>query len=194
MGSQMFDQKMKICRRKASDENYKLIQLNWNLFIRRIITSDETWLHDYDPETKQTIQWKHARFPNPLKFKMQASAAKIMCTVFWDAEDMLRSFTTCRTRWQFQGPTMLTYFANCLSQVKRSAKESWPRYASFCMTTQMCIVTFWTGCCTWMGFKRNVPPTTFSWPGTQWISSVSIFKETHPKTEIFNWWWAQVCY
>jgi len=58
------------------------------LFIRRIVTGDETWLHDYDPETKQqTMQWKHASSPNPLKFKMQASAGKIMCTVFCGAEE-----------------------------------------------------------------------------------------------------------
>ena len=67
----------------------KLIQLNWNLFIRRV-TEDETWLHHYNPETKQqTMQWKHASSPNPLKFKMQASAGNIMCTVFWDAEGVL---------------------------------------------------------------------------------------------------------
>jgi len=35
------------------------------------------------------MQWKHASFPSPRKFKVQASAGKIMCTVFWDAEDVL---------------------------------------------------------------------------------------------------------
>jgi len=35
------------------------------------------------------MQWKHASSPNPLKFKMQASAGKIMCTVLWGAEDIL---------------------------------------------------------------------------------------------------------
>ena len=29
---------------------------------------------------------------------------------------------------------MLTYFANCLSLLKRSAEESWPRYPCFCTT------------------------------------------------------------
>ena len=51
--------------------------------------SNRRWdlvIHYYDPETKQqTMQWKHASSPNPLKFKMQASAGKIMCTVFWCA-------------------------------------------------------------------------------------------------------------
>jgi len=35
------------------------------------------------------MQWKHASFPSPRKFKVQASGGKIMCTVFWDAEDVL---------------------------------------------------------------------------------------------------------
>jgi len=35
------------------------------------------------------MQWKHASSPSPLKFKVQALAGKIMCTVFWDAEDVL---------------------------------------------------------------------------------------------------------
>ena len=112
--------------------------------MRRIVTGDETWIHHYDPETKQqSMQWKHAsspdcgppsqrsaiansnpnlnpnpnpnpnpnamaalcdggpllwrtfamagrpRSPSPRKFKVQASAGKIMCTVFWDSEGIL---------------------------------------------------------------------------------------------------------
>ena len=40
----MLDQKMKGCRCEISNENLKLMQLNWNLFIRRIVTGDETWI------------------------------------------------------------------------------------------------------------------------------------------------------
>jgi len=66
------------------------MQLNWNLFVKRIITDNETWIHHDDPETKQqSMQWKHASFPSLRKFTVQASAGKIMCTVFWDAEDVL---------------------------------------------------------------------------------------------------------
>jgi len=35
------------------------------------------------------MQWKHASFPSPRKFKVQASAGKIMCTVSRVAEDVL---------------------------------------------------------------------------------------------------------
>jgi len=86
----MLDQKIKDFRRETSSENLKFSQLNWNLFVKRIVTGEETWIHHDDPETKQqSTQWKHASSPNPQKFKVQASAGKIMCTVFWDAEDIL---------------------------------------------------------------------------------------------------------
>ena len=35
------------------------------------------------------MQWKHASSPNPRKFKVQASAGKITCTIFRDAEGIL---------------------------------------------------------------------------------------------------------
>lgn len=86
----MLDQKMKDCRCEASMENLQLMQSNWNLFMQRIVTGDETWIHHYDPDTKQeSMQWKHATSPSPRKFKVQPSAGKIMCTVFWDAEGVL---------------------------------------------------------------------------------------------------------
>jgi len=86
----MLDQKMKDFRRKTLSENLKFMQLNLNLFVKRIVTGDETWIHHDDPETKQqSMQWKHASSPSPRMFKVQALAGKIMCTVFWDAEDVL---------------------------------------------------------------------------------------------------------
>ena len=90
--SRMLDQKKKDCRCELSSENLKLMQLDWNLFLKRIVTGDETWIHHYDPESKQQSMqwnWKHASSPSPWKFKVQASAGKIMCTIFWDAERIL---------------------------------------------------------------------------------------------------------
>jgi hypothetical protein len=54
------------------------------------VTGDETWVHHYDPETKQeSMQWTHQGSPPPKKFKVQKSAGKIMATVFWDIEGIL---------------------------------------------------------------------------------------------------------
>jgi len=86
----MLNQKMKDCRCELSSENLKLMQLDWNLFVKRIVTGDEPWIHHYDPESKQqSMQWKHASSPSPQKFKVQTSAGKIMCTIFWDVEGIL---------------------------------------------------------------------------------------------------------
>jgi len=41
----MLDQKMKDCRCELSSENLKLMQLAWNLFVKCIVTGDETWIH-----------------------------------------------------------------------------------------------------------------------------------------------------
>ena len=44
----MLDQKMKDCRCELlSSENLKLMQLDCNLFLKRIVTGDETWIHHY---------------------------------------------------------------------------------------------------------------------------------------------------
>jgi len=48
----MLDQKMKDCRHETSSENLKFMQLKLNLFVKRIVTGDETWIHHDDPETK----------------------------------------------------------------------------------------------------------------------------------------------
>ena len=117
----------------------KLMQSNWDLFMRRIVTGDETWIHHYDPETKQqSMQWKHASSPSPRKFKVQASAGKIMCTFFWDAEGILLiDYMPHKVTITGGLLPMLTYFGNCASQLKRSAEESWLMYPCFCTTMHL---------------------------------------------------------
>jgi len=40
--------------------------------LSRIITGDETWIHHWDPDTKQeSMQWKHVNSPLPRKFRTQ---------------------------------------------------------------------------------------------------------------------------
>lgn len=59
-------------------------------FFNRIITMDESWVHHYDPETKEASkQWKHTDSPPPKKFKVRPSAGKVMLSVFWDAKGIL---------------------------------------------------------------------------------------------------------
>jgi histone-lysine N-methyltransferase SETMAR len=63
-------------------------------FLKWIVTGDETWVHHYQPETKEKrMQWKRALYPVAKKFKTQPSAGKLMLTMFWDS----------------QGPILVTY-------------------------------------------------------------------------------------
>lgn len=56
-------------------------------FISRIVTCDETWVHHYDPETKQqSMEWRHKDEPSPRKFKREKTVRKVMCIFFWDVE------------------------------------------------------------------------------------------------------------
>ncbi|KAF2346281.1 Transposase type 1 [Trinorchestia longiramus] len=60
------------------------------LNISRIVTGDETWLYEYDPEDKtQSKQWLPRGGSGPVKAKSERSRGKVMTTVFWDAEGIL---------------------------------------------------------------------------------------------------------
>ena len=56
-------------------------------FLHRIVT-DESWMYHYERESKrQSMQWKHPSSPAIKKLKTQASAGKVMLTIFWDVND-----------------------------------------------------------------------------------------------------------
>jgi len=56
-------------------------------FVRRFITTDETWIHHYTPESKQqSKQWTEAGCSAPKKTRMVPLAGKVMALVFWDAK------------------------------------------------------------------------------------------------------------
>jgi len=60
--------------------------------MRRIVTGDDTWINR-DPETKiakHAVETHQQVLASPRKFKVQASADQIICTVFWYAEGILR--------------------------------------------------------------------------------------------------------
>ncbi|XP_076044748.1 histone-lysine N-methyltransferase SETMAR-like [Oratosquilla oratoria] len=77
-------------RRTMSAENLELFEADREDFMARFVTMDESWVHHYQPETKeQSKQWKHASSPTPKKAKVTVSAGKVMASVFWDARGVL---------------------------------------------------------------------------------------------------------
>jgi histone-lysine N-methyltransferase SETMAR len=53
-------------------------------FLQRVITGDEAWIYEYDPETKrQSEEWKHCGSPRSKKACKSHSKIKIMLNGFW---------------------------------------------------------------------------------------------------------------
>ena len=76
-------------RMKISEQCLERLNKNKTDFVRRFITTDETWIHHYTPESKeQSKQWTEASCSAPKKTKSVPSAGKVMASVFWDAEDI----------------------------------------------------------------------------------------------------------
>jgi hypothetical protein len=54
----------KQCRVQFSVENFGFYEVDRETLLSRIITGDETWIHHWDPETKQeSMQWKDCGSP-----------------------------------------------------------------------------------------------------------------------------------
>jgi histone-lysine N-methyltransferase SETMAR len=102
-----------------SKELLALYESDANDFCARIVTGDETWIHHWDPESKQeSMQWKHSDSPPPKKFRTQPSAGKIMATIFWDSMgvlliDYMPHNTTING----------AYYAALMDQLHKSIKE-----------------------------------------------------------------------
>lgn len=95
---------------------------NKSKFINQILTVDETWLHFFDPETKQqSMQWRHSGSPRPRKFRRQKSAGKVLATFFWDCKgivmiDFLEKGSTINSE----------YYSFLLIKVKEKLKQKRP--------------------------------------------------------------------
>ncbi|GBP09864.1 Histone-lysine N-methyltransferase SETMAR [Eumeta japonica] len=74
-------------RLQTSKDFLELAGDNIDEICDRIVTVDETWVRQYDPESKQeSMQWTKKGERPPKKFKVQKSASKLMVTIFWDSE------------------------------------------------------------------------------------------------------------
>jgi len=80
---------------------------------------DETWLYQYDPETKQqSMDWRHSGSPRPKKFRMQKSAGKVLASIFWDQDgNLLIDYLP-------KGPTINEeYYSSLIVQLNDILKE-----------------------------------------------------------------------
>jgi len=59
-------------------------------FFQNVITCDETWIFQYDPETKrQSMHWKSPQSPRKKKARMSKSKFKAILIVFFDIRGVI---------------------------------------------------------------------------------------------------------
>jgi hypothetical protein len=57
-----------------------------------VITGDETWIFEYDPETKrQSKEWHTSASPPPKKARRSKSKIKFMFICFFDSEGIVHT-------------------------------------------------------------------------------------------------------
>lgn len=102
-----------------------LFQRNPEEFLRRFITVDETWIHHYQPESKeQSKQWVSVGESATKKAKSVPSAGKVMATVFWDARGII--FIDFLEK----GKTITgQYYASLLDRLNEEIKKNRPHLA-----------------------------------------------------------------
>ena len=77
-------------RMETSNDLLDLYDADPELYEARIITEDESWLHHIDRETKtQCMELKTGTDPTPIKFRGQASAGKVLASIFWDTQGVM---------------------------------------------------------------------------------------------------------
>ncbi|GBP71697.1 Histone-lysine N-methyltransferase SETMAR [Eumeta japonica] len=106
-------------RLQTSKDFLELVGDNIDEICDRIVTVDETWVRQYDPESKQeSMQWTKKGERPPKEFKVQKSASKLMATTFWDSEGVLL------IDYLPKGTTMNgQYYANLLAQAREAVVQ-----------------------------------------------------------------------
>ena len=90
MGPKSVGPEHKVQRVESAINLLNQLKANSENFYLSIVTGDETWIYEYDPESKiQSKEWLPRDARGPIKFKAEKSAAKVMATIFWDAEGVI---------------------------------------------------------------------------------------------------------
>ena len=68
------------------------------LLLENIVTGDETWCYQFDPESKrQSMAWCSSTFPRPRKSRLQKSKVK-MLLIFFDNKGSSIAYGICSCR------------------------------------------------------------------------------------------------
>ena len=77
-------------RVKMCNEYCRQYNDDGDTFLNRVVTCDETWIHFFEPESKQQSSvWKHPSSPSPTKAFISKSAGKVMAIIFCDIQGII---------------------------------------------------------------------------------------------------------
>ena len=77
-------------RVKMCNEYCRLYNGEGDTFLNRVVTCDETWIHFFEPESKQQSSvWKHPSSPSPAKALISKSVGKVMAIIFCDIQGII---------------------------------------------------------------------------------------------------------
>ncbi|VVC33870.1 Transposase, type 1 [Cinara cedri] len=99
--------------------------------MKNIITCDETWIFQYDVETKrQSMHWKTPESPRIKKARMSKSKFKAMLIVFFDINGIVM------TEWVPEGQTVnqiyyLSVLATLRERIRKKRPELWKNNSWF---------------------------------------------------------------
>ncbi|CAK9817756.1 Histone-lysine N-methyltransferase SETMAR [Anthophora plagiata] len=115
----MFTPLQKQQRVEASKHFLDLCDEDPTHILEQILTGDETWVHHFEPESKQeSMQWHKKGTLPPKKFKVSESVGKLMATIFWDFEGILL------VDYKEKGVAITgEYYSELLEQLKEAIKE-----------------------------------------------------------------------
>ena len=91
-------------------------------FFLNVIMCDETWIFQYDPETKrQSMHWKSLQSPRKKKACMSKSKFKVMMIVFFDIRWVIYIY------WVPEGQTVnQVYYKNVLTTLREHVRRRRP--------------------------------------------------------------------
>ena len=88
-----------VSRLLADDQKERYVEVCQDILTRletdpnllgRTITSDESWIFEYDSFTKQqSLEWKSSTSPRPKKARMSKSKVKVMLIAFFDVRGIV---------------------------------------------------------------------------------------------------------
>ena len=94
-------------------------------FFSHVITGDESWILEYDPNTKQQSQeWHTSNSPRPKKVRMSESKTKSMLICFFDSQGIIHK--------EFVSPGQTdnqTYYREVLERLRKRVARVRPGIA-----------------------------------------------------------------